>query len=207
MNNIYKLIFILTFIVLGCKPVEIKENKLIQRIDSLDLNIYSNEGSKIYSINSPNSSYNLEKNTFELKKTTINIFKEKKTKYIINSDESILSNNNKIVELTGNVVLRTIQKDNDILYANSFIWNIDNTNYLLTGDVKFENKNIILSSDKATLNSNNIIEFFNPVKYIIKNNNNEKSYEVNSENAFYNIDSNTVSFSSKEKRVRSKIYF
>ena len=207
MNNIYKLIFILTFIVLGCKPIEIRENKLIQRIDSLDLNIYSNEGSKIYSINSPNSSYNLEKNTFELKKTTINIFKEKKTKYIINSDESILSNNNKIVELTGNVVLRTIQKDNDILYANSFIWNIDNTNYLLTGDVKFENKNIILSSDKATLNSNNIIEFFNPVKYIIKNNNNEKSYEVNSENAFYNIDSNTVSFSSKEKRVRSKIYF
>ena len=207
MNNIYKLIFILTFIVLGCKPIEIRENKLIQRIDSLDLNIYSNEGSKIYSINSPNSSYNLEKNTFELKKTTINIFKEEKTKYIINSDESILSNNNKIVELTGNVVLRTIQKDNDILYANSFIWNIDNTNYLLTGDVKFENKNIILSSDKATLNSNNIIEFFNPVKYIIKNNNNEKSYEVNSENAFYNIDSNTVSFSSKEKRVRSKIYF
>ena len=207
MNNIYKLLLIIPFLVFGCKPIEIKETTLIQRIDNLDLNVYSKEGIKKYSINSPNSIYNLEKNTFQLEKTTINIFKDTEIKYVINSDDSTLSNNNRIVKLRGNVLLRTIQKDNEILFANSFIWNLDSTNYLLKGDVKFENKDIILSSDKATLNSNNIIEFFNPVKYIIKNSKNEKSYEVNSENAFYNIETNTVSFRSKNKRVQSKIYF
>ena len=57
------------------------------------------------------------------------------------------------------------------------------------------------------MSSDNIIEFFNPVKYIIKDDNNEKQYEINSENAFYNINTESLSFSSKEKRVRSIIYF
>ena len=37
------------------------------------------------------------------------------------------------------------------------------------------------------MDSDNIIEFFNPVKYIIKNDNNENKYEINSENAYYNL--------------------
>jgi len=57
------------------------------------------------------------------------------------------------------------------------------------------------------LGTDNIIEFYNPVKYIIKDDNNEKKYEINSENAFYNINTDSVSFSAKEERVRSKIYF
>ena len=81
------------------------------------------------------------------------------------------------------------------------------TKYTLIGDVKFENKTIFLSSYKATLNDNEIIEFFNPVKYILKNEKKEKSYEINSENAFYDLNTSSVSFSSKDKRVRSKISF
>ena len=78
----------------------------------------------------------------------------------------------------------------------------------MKGDVKFENDKIILSSNKAILDkSTNIIEFFNPVKYIIKQNNLINKYEINSENAFYNIDTKSLSFTSKEKRVRSKLYF
>ena len=57
------------------------------------------------------------------------------------------------------------------------------------------------------MDSENIIEFFNPVKYIIKGNNNGNKYEINSENAYYNINKKTLSFSAKNKRVRSKIYF
>ena len=57
------------------------------------------------------------------------------------------------------------------------------------------------------MGSDNIIEFFNPVKYIIKDNNNEKVSETNSENAFYNMDTETVSFGGRSKRVRSIIYF
>ena len=43
--------------MLGCTPKVIDENKVIQKIDSLDMNIFSNRGDKVYSITSPNSSY------------------------------------------------------------------------------------------------------------------------------------------------------
>ena len=206
MNNIYKLIIIFPFLILGCKPSVIDGNRIMQKIDSLDMNIYSNQGEKIYRIISPNSTYDIVKQTISVKKTTINLFNNNEIEYIIKSDESKLSNNNKIIELKGNVKLKNVLQDNDILYSDYFIWNIDDSEYLLKGNIKFENENIILNSNKAILNSDNIIEFFNPVKYIIKKDN-KSIYEINSENAFYNIKTKAVSFKSKDKRVRSKIYF
>tara|TARA_B100000524_G_scaffold62608_1_gene28949 strand:- start:238 stop:861 length:624 start_codon:yes stop_codon:yes gene_type:complete len=207
MNKIYKFIILLTFLILGCSPNQIKENKVSKEINNLDLNIYTNSGEKKYSINSPYSIYDKFKNRFHFQKTTINIFKNGITMYIINSDESTLSNNNKILELKGNVMLKTISDDEDYLYADNFIWNIDENNYLLTGNIRFENKNVILTSGKAKLGSENIVEFFNPVKYIIKDNNNENKYETNSENAFYDIKQESLTFKAKNKRVSSKIYF
>tara|TARA_B100000945_G_scaffold285273_1_gene255437 strand:- start:57 stop:680 length:624 start_codon:yes stop_codon:yes gene_type:complete len=207
MNKIYRLIIFLSVVILGCTPSLKEENKVIQKIDSLDMNIFSNKGDKIYSITSPYSSYDNNEQKFQLKKTTINIFKGERTKYIINSDNSILSDNNKLLKLKGNVKLKTLKKDQDILYADNFIWNIEETYYLLEGNIRFENKNIILNSGRAKLGSDNIIEFFNPVKYIIKDNNNENKYIINSENAYYNINTESISFKAKDKRVRSIIYF
>ena len=109
--------------------------------------------------------------------------------------------------MKGNVKLKTLKKDGDILYADNFIWNIEKTNYLLEGNIRFENQNIILNSGKAILGSDNIIEFFNPVKYIIKDENKENKYEINSENAFYNLDTESISFEATDKRVKSIIYF
>jgi len=207
MTKIYRLIIFLPFLFLGCAPNAIKENKVIQKIDSLDMNIFSSKGDKIYSITSPNSSYNIGDLKFELKKPTINIFKGEETKYIINSEESTLSENNKFLKLKGNVILKTLKEDEDILYADNFFWNIENTNYLLEGNIRFENQNIILYSSKAKLGQDNIIEFFNPVKYIIKGENKDNKYEINSENAYYNLNTESVSFKSKNKRVKSIIYF
>ena len=207
MNNIYRLIIFLPFFIVGCAPNVIKENKVIQKIDSLYMNIFSRRGDKIYSITSPNSIYNNVELKFELKNPTINIFKGEETKYIISSDESTLSDNNKLLKLNGNVKLKTLDEDEDILYADNFIWNIEETNYLLEGNIRFENQNIILNSGKAILGSDNIIEFFNPVKYIIKDENNENKYEINSENAYYNLNTESVSFKAKNKRVQSIIYF
>ena len=207
MNNIYRLLIILTLLILGCTPNEIEENKIIQKIDSLDMNIFSKMGDKKYTISSPYSSYDKNKQRFEFKKTTINIFKGEEKKYIIESDESILSDNNKILIMKGNVKLKTIKQDDDILYADNFIWNVEETNYLLKGNIRFENKNIILNSEKAIMDSDNIIEFFNPVKYIIKDDNNSNRYEIKSENAYYNIDKESISFRTIDKRVRSKLYF
>jgi len=193
--------------MLGCTPNVIDENKVIKKIDSLNMTIFSKSGDKIYSITSPKSSYDNIELKFELKKPIINILNGKETKYIISSEESTLSDNNKLLKLKGNVKLKTLKKERDILYADNFIWNIENTNYLLEGNIKFENQNIILNSGKAKLSSDNIIEFFNPVKYIIKDKNNENKYEINSENAFYNLNTESVSFEAKDKRVKSIIYF
>ncbi len=207
MSNIYRLIFFLPLFIFGCAPNVINENKVIQKINSLDMTIYSKSGDKIYSITSPNSIYDNIELRFELKKPIINIISGEETKYIISSEESTLSDNNKLLKLKGNVKLKTLKKDQDILYADSFIWNIEKTNYLLEGNIRFENQNIILNSGKAILDKDNIIEFFYPVKYIIKDENNENKYEINSENAYYNLNTESVSFKAKDKRVKSIIYF
>lgn len=207
MNNIYRIISFLPILILGCTPNLIEENKVNQKIDRLDMTVFSERGEIIYSITSPYSSFDKNKQKFQLRKTVINIFEGEETKYIIKSDESTLSENNKFLELNGNVELKTTGQDEDNLYADNFIWNIDEKNYLLTGNINFENKNIILNSAKAKLGSDNVIEFFNPVKYVIKGNKNEEKYEINSENAYYNIITESVSFRAKDKRVRSIIYF
>ena len=207
MSNIYRLIIFLPLFMLGCASKVIDEDNILQKIDSLDMTIFSKRGDKLYSITSPNSSYDNIELKFELKKPIINILNGEETKYIISSEESTLSDNNKLLKLKGNVKLKTLKKDGDFLYADNFIWNIENTNYLLEGNIRFENQNIILNSGKAILGSDSIIEFFNPVKYIIKDENNENKYEINSENALYNLNTESVSFEAKDKRVKSIIYF
>ncbi len=207
MNNIYKLIIFLPLVILGCAPNVVEENKVIQKINSLNMNIFSKKGEKIYSINSPDSKFDKIKLVFNLKKTTINIFNGEDIKYIINADSSRLLDKNKIVELKGNVKVRTLNQTNDYLYGDNLTWNINESKYELVGNVRFENRNVSLYSNKALLTKDNIIEFFNPVKYIMKNEIYEKKYEINSENAYYNIEKESLSFTAKDKKVRSFIYF
>ena len=208
MNKLYRLLVIfMPFFILGCTTNVFEENKITKEINNLNLNIFSKNGDKKYSIKSPYSTYNNIINKFQFQKTTINIFQNEKTKYVINSDNSSLSRNNKVLEMKGNVKLKTINQNEDYLFADNFIWFIDEANYLLTGNIRFENKNVILTSGKAKLGPDNIIEFFSPVKYIIKDDNNENKYVVNSENAHYDINKESLSFEAKDKRVRSIIYF
>ena len=99
MSNIYRLIIFLPLFMLGCAPNVIDENKVIQKIESLDMTIFSKSGEKIYSITSPNSSYNIIELEFDLKNPIINILNGEETKYIISSEESTLSDNNKLLNL------------------------------------------------------------------------------------------------------------
>jgi LPS export ABC transporter protein LptC len=208
MISLYKLLFLIPLIIFGCKNKEIDKKYLSQSINTLNMNIFSNKGIKLLSIKSPNSNYDKESNTFNLKETTINLFKDEKLEYIINSDKSKLSNNNKIIILNGNVIVKTINQQDDKLTANSFTWNIQKSEFVLLGNVKLENSLVTLSSNKAILKkSTNIIEFLNPVKYKYNNSIKDNGYEINSENAYYNIDNKSINFISKEARVRSKIYF
>ena len=208
MNSPYKLLFLILILIIGCKNREVDDIKFTQSINSLNMNIFSDEGNKLLSIKSPYSNYNKQENTFNLKQTTINLFNNNELEYVINSDISKLSKNNKFLELNGNVLVKSFIQKDDKLYANKFTWNIEDSKYILVGDVKFKNNSVTLSSNKAILNkSNNVIEFFKPVKYKIDDINNESGYEINSNNAYYNIETQSVSFVSKDERVRSKIYF
>ena len=104
----YRLIIFVPLFMIGCAPNIIDENKVTQKIESLDMNIFSKRGDKIYSVTSPDSSYNNIELRFELKKPIIKIFNGEITKYIISSEESTLSDNNKLLELNGNVKLITL---------------------------------------------------------------------------------------------------
>ena len=208
MNKINKLLLTFILLIYGCKTNEINTNKYSQRFSSLDMNIYSKKGSKLYSINSAYSSYDKVSQIFNLNETTIYLFDDNKSQYIITSDNSIISNNNKKLELIGNVKMKTLPDKENKLYGNTFTWIVDESEYTLKGDVKFENNNVILSSNKAKINKGtNIIEFYNPVKYIIKSNNEIKNSEIVSENAYYNIDTKSLKFTASKDRVRSKVYF
>ena len=109
--------------------------------------------------------------------------------------------------MKGNFKLKFLKKDGDILYADNFFWNIEKTDYLLKGNVRFENNEIILNSAKAKLSKDDIIEFFKPVKYIIKDENNNNKSETKAENAYYNTKTESLTFGSNDRRVRSIIYF
>ena len=117
MNKIYKFLFIILIIISGCKTTEINEKLISQSIDNLNLNIFSNKGEKLFAIQSPNSIYSKENNTFKLKETTINLYKDNKAEYIISSDKSKLSNNNKLLELEGNIVVKTLIRQGDKLLS------------------------------------------------------------------------------------------
>ena len=133
MNRLFKLLFLISFLIVGCKSKKLDEQYLSQSIDRLNMNIFTKEGKKLLSINSPYSKYDKERNTFNLKETTINLYKDNRLEYVINSDKSKLSNNNNLLELNGNVLVKTlIQQDNKIT-ANSFTWNVQNSEYLLEG--------------------------------------------------------------------------
>ena len=207
MNNKKILTIFLPFVLLGCAPNIVEENRVIQKINSLDMNVFSKKGDKIYSITSPDSKFDKIKLVLNLKRTTINIFNGEDIEYIINADSSRLLDRNKIAELNGNVKIRSFNQNNDNLYGDNLTWHINESKYELFGNVRFENRNVFMYTNKAVLRKDNIIEFFNPVKYIMKDDNNEEKYEISSENAFYDIDKESLSFGGKDKRVKSIIYF
>ena len=106
MNKIYKLIIFSPVFIIGCAPNVIEGNKLLKKKDILNMNIFSNTGEKIYTITSPKSTYDKIKLEFNLE-NKISIFDGEVIKYTINSEKSTLSDNNKLVELNGNVELRS----------------------------------------------------------------------------------------------------
>ena len=208
MNRLSYLICILSsFFITSCNISTKKVDTSFLIIEKFNLNHYSKNGSKLYMLETPYSVFNQIDQSYLLKKTNIKFFEKDNVKYNVNSDSEKLLNN-KFLELKGNVEINDFNNDKTIIKSNNFSWNTNKSEFILEGNVTLVNNIINLSSSRALLDKKeDIIMFFNPVKYNYKDEDNIRKYNISSENAYYNISTKNIIFKSNNNKVKSKLVF
>ena len=208
MNRVFYLICILSsFLICGCDINTRKVDKSILIIEEFNLNHYSKNGNKLYMLDSPYSVFNQTDQSYLLNKTNIKFFDKENVKYNVNSDSAKLLNN-KFLELKGNVEINDYNNNKSIIKSNNLFWDIDKTEFILEGNVSLVNNIINLNSSKALFDKKeDIIIFYNPIKYNYKDEDGIRKYNISSENAYYNISTKNVIFKSKDDKVKSKLIF
>ena len=208
MNRIFYLICILSSLFISsCNVSTKKTNKSVLIIEDFNLNHYSKNGSKLYMLETPYSVFNQTDQSYLLNKTNIKFFDQENVKYNVNSDSAKLLNN-KFLELKGNVEINDFNNNKTIIKSNNLFWDIDKSEFILEGKVSLVNNIINLSSSKALFDKkDDIILFYNPIKYNYKDEEGIRKYNISSENAYYNISTKDVIFKSKNDKVKSKLIF
>ena len=208
MNRIFYLICILSSLFISsCNVSTKKTNKSVLIIEDFNLNHYSKNGSKLYMLETPYSVFNQTDQSYLLNKTNIKFFDKENVKYNVNSDSAMLLNN-KFLELKGNVEINDFNNNKTIIKSNNLFWDIDKSEFILEGKVSLVNNIINLSSSKALFDKkDDIILFYNPIKYNYKDEEGIRKYNISSENAYYNISTKDVIFKSKNDKVKSKLIF
>ena len=208
MNRIFYLICILSSLFISsCNVSTKKTNKSVLIIEDFNLNHYSKNGSKLYMLETPYSVFNQTDQSYLLNKTNIKFFDKENVKYNVNSDSAKLLNN-KFLELKGNVEINDFNNNKTIIKSNNLFWDIDKSEFILEGKVSLVNNIINLSSSKALFDKkDDIILFYNPIKYNYKDEEGIRKYNISSENAYYNISTKDVIFKSKNDKVKSKLIF
>ena len=208
MNRIFYLICILSSLFISsCNVSTKKTNKSVLIIEDFNLNHYSKNGSKLYMLETPYSVLNQTDQSYLLNKTNIKFFDQENVKYNVNSDSAKLLNN-KFLELKGNVEINDFNNNKTIIKSNNLFWDIDKSEFILEGEVSLVNNIINLSSSKALFDKkDDIILFYNPIKYNYKDEEGIRKYNISSENAYYNISTKDVIFKSKNDKVKSKLIF
>ena len=208
MNRIFYLIFIISSLFISsCNVNTKKTNKSVLIIEDFNLQHYSKNGSKLYMLETPYSVLNQTDQSYLLNKTNIKFFDQENVKYNVNSDSAKLLNN-KFLELKGNVEINDFNNNKTIIKSNNLFWDIDKSEFILEGKVSLVNNIINLSSSKASFDKkDDIILFYNPIKYNYKDEEGIRKYNISSENAYYNISTKDVIFKSKNDKVKSKLIF
>ena len=208
MNKNLLIIFICLLLNSGCTSSSLKKDESNLTIDEFTMTQFENNGDKLYSISSPKCIFDKDKQIYKLNKTEIFFYKKNYLNYVINSQKSSLLDNNKYIKLEGEVKLFDLNNTNNTINANNAFWNIDNSEFLLEGNVILNNNSINLISSKALLNQKTkVIKFFKPVKYRYINKSSTLNYKVKSDNAYYDLEKKILLFESKNERVKSKINF
>tara|TARA_Y100001978_G_scaffold5082_1_gene4253 strand:- start:98 stop:679 length:582 start_codon:yes stop_codon:yes gene_type:complete len=191
----------------SCSVGTNKLEKSVLIIEKFNLNHYSKNGSKVFMLDTPYSVFNQTDQSYLLNKTNIKFYNKDNVKYNVNSDSAKLLKN-KFLELKGNVEINDFNNDKTIIKSNNLFWDIDKSEFILEGNVSLVNNTINLNSSKALLDKKeDIIMFYNPVKYNYKDLDSIKKYNISSENAYYNITTKDVIFKSNNKKVKSKLVF
>ena len=158
-------------------------------------------------LETPYSVFNQTDQSYLLEKTNIKFFDKEDVKYNVNSDSAMLLNN-KFLELKGNVEINDFNNNKTIIKSNNLFWDIDKSEFILEGKVSLVNNIINLSSSKALFDKkDDIILFYNPIKYNYKDEEGIRKYNISSENAYYNISTKDVIFKSNNDKVKSKLFF
>ena len=204
---IYLFCILSSFLISSCNVSTKKVDKSILIIEKFKLNHYSKNGNKLFMIETPYSVFNQTDQSYLLNKTNIKFFDKKNVKYNVNSDSAMLLNN-KFLELKGNVEINDFNNNKTIIKSNNLFWDIDKSEFILEGKVSLVNNIINLSSSKASFDKkDDIILFYNPIKYNYKDEEGIRKYNISSENAYYNISTKDVIFKSKNDKVKSKLIF
>ena len=208
MNRIFYLIFIISSLFISsCNVNTKKTNKSVLIIEDFNLKHYSKNGSKLYMLETPYSVLNQTDQSYLLNKTNIKFFDQENVKYNVNSDSAKLLNN-KFLELKGNVEINDFNNNKTIIKSNNLFWDIDKSEFILEGKVSLVNNIINLSSSKALFDKkDDIILFYNPIKYNYKDEEGIRKYNISSENAYYNIATKDVIFKSLNDKVKTKLFF
>ena len=209
MSKLFSSIIIASSLIIsGCSTLKTKVQEINLTIEDFNMSQFSNDGNKQYSIYSPQSIYLQKDQHYKLENTDIKFYDNNKIKYIIKSDKSSLLNSNKTIKLIGNVELFDLENEMNFITADNLFWDINNSLFMLEGDVNLRNNFVKLISSKATLNTNeNIIKFFKPVKYNYNENDSNTEFNISSDNAFYDLKNKSLIFKSITERVKSKITF
>ena len=208
MNRIFYLICIASSLFISSCNVSTKKiEKSVLIIEDFNLSHYSKNGSKLYILKTPYSVFNQTDQFYLLNKTNIKFFDKEEVKYNVNSDSAKLLNN-KFLELKGNVEINDFNNDKIIIKSNNLFWDIDKSEFILEGNVSLVNNMINLSSSRALFDKkDDVIMFFNPIKYNYKDEEGIRKYNISSENAYYNVITKDVIFKSENNKVKSKLIF
>ena len=207
MNKLIRFLPLMAIFVLSsCRINTSIEDNLTLTIDDFTMNQFSEDGEKIYTIISPKSNLNKTTFVYELDTVEVIFYEEDKETYLVTADYATLDNN--LLTLNGNVKIKDIKDTDSIIKSNNLYWDMKKSLITLEGNVVLEDPFINLSSSKAILNQDSdIIKFFNPVQYKYKNSTNKTNFEVSSDNAFYDLNQQKMTFSSESERVRSTLFF
>ena len=204
---LYLICILSSFFITSCNVSTKKVDTSTLIIEKFNLNHYSKDGSKLYMLETPYSVFNQTDQSYLLNATNIKFYEKENVKYNVNSDSAKLLNN-KYLELNGNVEINDFNNDKSTIKSNKLIWDVDKSELILEGNVSLVNNTINLSSSRALFDKkDDIIIFYNPVKYNYNVEDSEKNYNISSENAYYNITTKDVIFKSNNDKVKSKIVF